>query len=187
VRHALLRRGENGQRTIPTARRAVNPSGARTILHEERTMRRMRRATLLSAALLAAAACATTVAVPSRALGGGDWRLVEIGGRPALVDVGTPAGAPYLRFVTDSGRVVGSTGCNRLSGPFTRDGDTLRFGTLVTTKVACAEETRQAQERDFLLALERTRRHAIAGDTLALHGDDAAAAPLARLTTSRTP
>jgi heat shock protein HslJ len=145
----------------------------------------MRRATLLLPALLvAAAACATTVALPSRALDGADWRLVELAGRPALADVGPPAGVTYLRFASDSGRVVGSTGCNRLTGPFTRGGDTLRFGPLVTTKVACVEEARQAQERDFLHALEHTRRHAIAGDTLALLGDDADAPPLARLTTS---
>jgi len=145
-------------------------------------MPRMRRATLPAAALLAVtSACATTVAVPARALDGADWHLVEIGGRPALVDVASPAGAPYLRFMNDSGRVVGSTGCNRLAGPFTRAGDTLRFGPLITTRVACVEEARQTQERDFLLALERTRRHAVAGDTLSLLGDAPDAPPLARL------
>ena len=142
----------------------------------------MRSSTLLVllAAALPLAACATTAGVAGRALGDAEWRLVELGGRAAVAGEG-PAGGAHLRFAADSGRVTGSTGCNRLAGPYTLDGDRLRFGTLVSTRMACVDPARQRQEGDFMRALEATRRHAVAGDTLALLGDDADAAPLARL------
>ena len=144
----------------------------------------MRLATLLCAAiLLPLAACATTPGVQPRTLAGTDWRLVELGGR-AVADTGAVGGgigsAPFLRFEGDSGRAGGATGCNRFGGPYTRDGDSLRFGALVATRAACMDPARQAREGDFLRALEATRRHAVTGDTLALFGDDAA--PLARFT-----
>src|SRR5688572_9762022 len=90
----------------------------------------------LLAALVPLAACATTGAVAGRALGDGEWRLVELGGSAAVAGEG-PAGAPFLRFAADSGRVSGSTGCNRLAGPYTADGEALRFGALVSTRMAC--------------------------------------------------
>ena len=142
----------------------------------------MRTPTILAvlAAALPLLACATTGAVAGRALGDGEWRLVELGGSAAVAGEG-PAGAASLRFAADSGRVTGSTGCNRLAGPYTVDGESLRFGALVSTRMACVDPARQRQEADFMRALEGTRRHAVAGDTLALLGDDASSAPLARL------
>lgn len=86
--------------------------------------------------------------------------------------------AAYLQFAPDSGRVTGSGGCNRISGPFTRDGDRLQLGPIVSTRMACADGRLNQQEVEFLSALESTNRYAIAGDTLTLLRDDE---PLARL------
>jgi putative lipoprotein len=144
----------------------------------------MRLAILLPAATLLAG-CATTPGGQPRALGGTDWRLVELGGRPVTDSASTGGGigsAPYLRFASDSGRAGGATGCNRFGGPFTLAGDSLRFGALVATRAACVDPARQAREGDFLRALEATRRHAISGDTLALFGDEER--PLARFVAS---
>ena len=95
------------------------------------------------------------------------WRLVELGGRPAVASEG-PREA-HLRFA-DSARVSGSTGCNRLTGTFTREGAALRFGQTATTRMACVEAPLNQQEQDFLAALRTTERHEIAGDTLGLVG-----------------
>ena len=132
------------------------------------------------AALLAATACATA-ATPDAPMPLGDatWRLVELGGRPA---VGAADDVPFLRFAVDSARVTGSTGCNSLAGPFTRDDTALRFGALASTRRACVDEARNAQERDLLAALAATARHTVHADTLTLLGADA---PLARFVARR--
>ncbi|HJU89018.1 MAG TPA: META domain-containing protein [Gemmatimonadaceae bacterium] len=105
------------------------------------------------------------------------WRLIELNGKPATTVESQRE--PHLRFQADSGRVAGATGCNILSGPFTRRGDTLTFGALITTKMACLEQSRMDQERDFVTALENTASHEIRGDTLVLKNREARA--IARL------
>jgi heat shock protein HslJ len=133
--------------------------------------------TLSTLVLAAGFACATSVNPSSAApFENTYWRLAELSGRPAPGAGG--AREAHLQFGQDSARVVGSTGCNRLTGSFTRDGATLRFGPAVTTRMACLDPQLNEQERAFLAALEATERHEIAGDTLTLIGR---AGPLARL------
>lgn len=134
-------------------------------------------AALLVAGLVACATAATPDA--PMPLGDATWHLVDLGGRAA---VGAADDAPHLRFAVDSARVAGSTGCNSLAGPFTRDDTALRFGALVTTRRACVDEGRNAQERDLLAALASTERHTVHADTLTLLGADA---PLARFVARR--
>jgi len=95
-----------------------------------------------------------------------DWRLVELNGHPAAgADL---ARRPWVRLDTDSGRVVGSAGCNRLSGTFVRTGSSLKFGPLLTTKMACAEEALNRQEQEFLSALQSADKYETVADTLTL-------------------
>ena len=138
----------------------------------------MRRLVL---ALILATACATGGGRGTTALEHSHWRLVELGGQPALGADGT--GEAVLE-VGDSARVAGSTGCNRLSGPFTRDGDALRFGPAAVTRMACVDAGRNQQEQAFLGALRATERHRVAGDTLVLVGP---AGDLARLVVAARP
>lgn len=115
----------------------------------------------------ATAACATTRANGELlTLSGPDWRLVELNGRQAVPsDV---AKRPWIRFDADSSRVSGSGGCNRVAGPFTIDGEAMKFGALISTKMACADQALNQQEVDFLSALQGTDRYAVRGDTLVL-------------------
>lgn len=113
------------------------------------------------------AACATTRAGGDlQTLSGPDWRLVELNGRAAMP--GDLARRPWLRFNTDSSRVSGSAGCNRMSGAFTVSGELLQFGALISTKMACADQSLNQQESDFFGALQSTDRYALSGDTLRL-------------------
>jgi len=135
------------------------------------------------AALAAAAACATPGGAPAAApLENTYWRLVELGGTAAVPAEG--AREAHLRFDGDSARVAGSTGCNRLFGRYTRDGDGLRFGDAGTTRMACVDPRLAQQEQRLLAALSATTSHAVAGDTLTLVG---AAGPLARLVAATAP
>src|SRR5262245_29200583 len=107
-------------------------------------------------------------------LAGADWRLSELSGRAAIpLEVSR---RPWLRFEPDSGRVSGSGGCNRLTGPFTTDRVAIRFGALAATKMACLDEALSRQEDDFLSVLNSVNRFDIEGDTLLLlRGEDVVA------------
>ena len=124
-------------------------------------------AVLASPALAVLFACTTTrTPPPASPLENITWRLVELNGQPALPDPNQTT--VQLRFEGDSGRVTGSTGCNRLTGPYTKDGASLRFGPAITTRMACADPRLNEQEQRFVAALQATERHQIERDTLTL-------------------
>jgi heat shock protein HslJ len=101
----------------------------------------------------------------------GGWRLVALGGESVPAETG---GRPIeLRFA--DGKVQGSSGCNRVSGAYTLAGDSLRFGPLATTKMACPA---MELEHRFLEALQSTARWRIASGALELL--DASGRTLAR-------
>jgi heat shock protein HslJ len=68
-------------------------------------------------------------------------------------------------------RVAGSAGCNRFSGTYTMEGESLSFGPLATTRMACPEPIME-QERAFLAALESTTQFTQTGDRLTLRDAD---------------
>jgi heat shock protein HslJ len=101
-----------------------------------------------------------------RELDGTRWVLVELGGPPA--DEGqVGAAVPYFELDLAAARVSGSGGCNRLAGSVELDGDSLAFGPLATTRIACAEDVRE-RERRFLQALGAARAYHLDGDMLEL-------------------
>ncbi len=63
--------------------------------------------------------------------------------------------APTATF--DDGRLAGSTGCNRYTGPYSVEGETLELGAVASTRMACVPPA-DAVEREFLAALERVAR-----------------------------
>lgn len=86
------------------------------------------------------------------------WRLVQLGGEPVA-----PGGEAQVQFDRNSGRVSGSGGCNRVSGSFTRSGITLRIGQLASTRMACTDPVRGANEAQFISALQTTASYRLAG------------------------
>ena len=115
-----------------------------------------------------AAACPSTRGGTSAGiLAEADWRLVELNGQPAVPT--DAARRPWLRFAADSGRVSGSGGCNRASGPFTVDGSSIHFGPIISTKMACADAALNQQETGFFSVLQSTDRYEVVSDTLSLY------------------
>jgi heat shock protein HslJ len=100
---------------------------------------------------------------------------VEVGGQTAPTGAGGRRAT--LVFDADSARMGGFAGCNRYGGTYTLAGDSLRFGPVMMTKMACTEgmplETRLAS------VLEATRRVEHSSTQLTLFGE---AGPLARFT-----
>ena len=120
---------------------------------------------------------ASSATAPAQALEGTEWRLAEVGGRPARVVGG--AAAPSLRLDGAEDRASGNSGCNGFSGPYVLQGASLRLGPLASTRRACTDEEMNRQETALFQALESTRTWRVTGDTLVLSGD---AGPVARFT-----
>jgi heat shock protein HslJ len=123
----------------------------------------------VTAVLASTLACASIGRSSARALESREWRLVELRGQPAVPSTGMRQA--HLRFSADSMRVSGSGGCNRIAGSYTRDGDRLAFGPILSTRMACADARLNRQETDFLATLQATNRYEISGDTLVLAHD----------------
>lgn len=130
----------------------------------------MKRITLVACLLVVSAllaGCAATQNPVDEPLVNTYWKLTRLGDTPvAVVDNRREA---HLVLHTENQRVAGSTGCNRLMGRYRLEGQTLRFGQMATTMMACMEgaETEQA----FLAALERVRAWEVKGPQLTLKDD----------------
>jgi len=79
-------------------------------------------------------------------LWGTSWRLEDLAGTEALDDVEATLSFP------EAGQVQGNGSCNRFTGTVTISGDSISFGPLAVTKMACPEPV-MAQEDLFLKAL----------------------------------
>jgi heat shock protein HslJ len=63
-------------------------------------------------------------------------------------------------------RASGKGSCNRFSGPVTISGDSISFGPLISTRMACVEPALMTQESSYLVALGRAARYTVEGATL---------------------
>lgn len=96
-------------------------------------------------------------------LAGPLWILDSLPGTPDIA--GNGGRMPDLRFGAD-GNAGGFSGCNSLGGSYTIAGDSLRFGPMRMTLMAC--EDGMEVERAYAAALERTVRFARRDSTLEL-------------------
>lgn len=85
------------------------------------------------------------------------------------------AGSEVTAAFGEAGTVTGTGGCNRYTGPFTVEDETIAIGPLASTRKACPEPAGvDAQEAAFVSAMERATRYAIDGTTLELRDDGGA-------------
>jgi uncharacterized lipoprotein YbaY/heat shock protein HslJ len=82
------------------------------------------------------------------------WKLVSVGGGP--VKVTEPQREPHIILHSDTKRVSGSGGCNRLTGSYTLKGEQITFGQMAGTMMACPDG--MEQEQAFLAALTHATR-----------------------------
>jgi len=136
--------------------------GARTVTARAARAARIARALALAAALLGCASGGSAIAGEG-AIEDVEWRLLRLADGPVAIARG--AGAPSLLLESASRRATGSGGCNRFTGPYERDGASLRFGALAATKMACDG---MEVETAYFGTLERTRSWRRDGDRLEL-------------------
>ena len=105
---------------------------------------------------------------PGRPLEGTLWHLTDLRLSGAYAPV--PAGANATLTLMD-GQASGSGGCNQYSAPYTLDGDSLTFGTLISTLILC-EGAPGLVETYYFADLPAVAGWAIEGDVLTLSADD---------------
>gem|GEM_PF-1254492 len=94
----------------------------------------------------------------------GDWTATQLGEESlAGVKMTKPV---TLKFAEN--RVSGNAGCNGLGGSYKTDGNTLTFGPIISTLMACPEPGVMERERTLGQALQETQSYAISGTTLSL-------------------
>ena len=95
----------------------------------------------------------------------GRWDAVELAGT-AVPEI-PAARRPHLVF-NDGNGLTGSDGCNRVTGSYTVDGESLTVGPVITTQMAC-NDTVDLQRR-FRGALRGTSHWRLAGEHLEFYG-----------------
>ena len=110
---------------------------------------------------LAATGCGSGISL-DEPIEGPSWRLVQLGDE-AIATGTEPQRDAQIQFDAASGRVSGSGGCNRVSGTYQRTGYALRMSQLASTRMACADPQRSADETQFFAALQTTASYRFQG------------------------
>ena len=95
------------------------------------------------------------------------WKLTRL--RDSAIST-SPKNEPHLILDSETRQVSGSSGCNRLVGSYTLEGDHLSFGHTAGTMMACLEG--MDTEKAFLQALQQVNSWKITGQHLELFDTD---------------
>jgi heat shock protein HslJ len=112
----------------------------------------------------AAAAAESSAAQAAPALVGTTWRLTELAGKPA--PLGQDGKAATLELAAEGKRATGFAGCNRMTGAYVLNGDSLRLGPFALTRMACLKG--MELEKQYVDALQRTRAYRQSAEKLEL-------------------
>ena len=115
----------------------------------------------MAIALAALSSCASTKNAASTSALSGEWDIIEINGTAVVPAPGQDF--PYVGFDATSGRVYGSTGCNRLTGTFDTSAKPgkLELGQVGSTRMMCPD---MVNEKNVLAALAQVRKFKVLDD-----------------------
>jgi copper homeostasis protein (lipoprotein) len=104
------------------------------------------------------------------------WKLTALNGKPVLAAANQREPSLILQSAGTHQRATGSGGCNRFTGSFEMNGNSLSFGALAGSMMAC--EAGMETEREYLETLPQVRTWKVLGQHLELF--DATGTMLAR-------
>ena len=96
------------------------------------------------------------------------WRATRVSDKDVAANENQRA--PYIVLQSSDHRVVGSGGCNRINGTYTVEKQSIHFGPIASTMMACPSG--MDMEKEFLQALDQAHSWKIQGNELELFGDD---------------
>ena len=94
---------------------------------------------------------------------GSEWVLTDVAGTPALEK------PPATLLFPEAGRTAGSGSCNRFTGGVEISGNTIKFGALASTRMACMDAGVNAQEARYLKALQGATRYSLENGNLLIY------------------
>jgi heat shock protein HslJ len=113
----------------------------------------------------------TTAAAPAGSLAATSWEGTRV--MLGTTDLVIPPGAEISMTFDAAGReVTGRSACNSYFGSVQITGDTISFGDLGMTEMACADPQVMELESTFMTILGRVDRYSLSGGTLTLGADD---------------
>jgi heat shock protein HslJ len=105
------------------------------------------------------------------------WKLIEINGKPVVLDETTPREA-FIILKNEDHRVNGNGGCNTLNGTYEiSQGNRIKFSQMASTMMACLN---MEIENELKRVLEMTDNYSLSDDGKFLSLNRARMAPLAR-------
>ena len=117
------------------------------------------------AVLLLVLGCADTEQASQAPLLGTTWTLAELNNEK-IRHPGPQI--PHLRFEAE--KVSGNDGCNNFFGGYTLDGNSLKFGILASTRMACLQI--KDFDMEFNKMISATTGYRISGEKLELFDND---------------
>ena len=96
-------------------------------------------------------------------LDGTSWQLFAIGKHP-------PIEGSNITLTFEDGRVSGHSGCNSFGGEYEFKGETIEFGMLMSTMMACADPAMMDQESTFMQMLGQAQRVVLVDGQLQIYG-----------------
>src|SRR5271163_3580405 len=83
---------------------------------------------------------------------GTEWLLTDLPGTTVIIN------SKASFSVIEDSRITGNASCNRFTGAIEINGNTIKFGPLASTRMACGDDALTAQETQFLKFLSATNR-----------------------------
>ena len=97
----------------------------------------------------------------------GEWQLTKASDADGALAVN---GIPVTLVIADDS-ASGQAPCNSYTGEVDIDGDSVEFGTIAQTLMACTDDARTELETRYLAALEEVSGSTLTDETLTLTGD----------------
>ena len=125
--------------------------------------------TLVAGALAGCAAPADNAEPEATAVSdlNGEWQLTKASDADGALAVN---GIPVTLVIADDS-ASGQAPCNSYTGEVDIDGDSVEFGTIAQTLMACTDDARTELETRYLAALEEVSGSTLTDETLTLTGD----------------
>lgn len=114
----------------------------------------------MASAMLALVSCRSTEKVLPVSSMNGEWNITEINGSAVVAD--EDRGLPFIAFDTETGRISGNSGCNRMMGSFDVNAKpgSLDLKGIASTRMMCPDMT---TEKNVLNALGQVKTYQKAG------------------------
>jgi heat shock protein HslJ len=125
----------------------------------------MKKIYLIMLAMFIVSACGGTTAASII----GSWKLISYGS-PSNPTVAAADVVTSIEF-SSGGKLMGNVGCNGFGGDYQMDGDTITFGPIISTMMAC-ENPIAEQEFAVLKTFTETASYILNADTLTITSTD---------------